>query len=70
MARFEFLAPITTPEALRSVQADARPLVTLILAIVGISLEITLCWYIAFATRDPNKKREPKWQQFKGWFKK
>ncbi|KAJ4296197.1 hypothetical protein N0V90_006241 [Kalmusia sp. IMI 367209] len=66
----EFLAPITTPEALRSVQADSRPLITTILVIIALALEITLCWYIAFATRDPTKKREPKWQQFKGWFKK
>ena len=65
----EFLAPITTPEALRSVQADPQPLITLILVLVALSLEITLCWYIAFATRG-ERKREPKWQQFKGFFKK
>ncbi|KAF3047747.1 hypothetical protein E8E12_011594 [Didymella heteroderae] len=35
---FEFLAPILTPTALRSVQADARPLLTLLLVIIGLSL--------------------------------
>ncbi|KAH7378833.1 hypothetical protein BKA66DRAFT_513231 [Pyrenochaeta sp. MPI-SDFR-AT-0127] len=45
---FEWLAPILTPTALRSVQADGRPVITLFLVIFGLSLFGVLCWYIHF----------------------
>lgn len=59
---WEFLAPILTPAALRSVQADARPLLTLLLAIIGLSLLVGICFYISFVTGKayPKKKVEKK----------
>jgi hypothetical protein len=61
---FEWLAPILTPTALRSVQADGRPVITLFLVIFGLSLFGLLCWYIHFETSkaypkkvDPNAKK-------------
>ncbi|KAH8724616.1 hypothetical protein GQ44DRAFT_617847 [Phaeosphaeriaceae sp. PMI808] len=47
---FEWLAPILTPTALRSVQADGRPVITLFLVIFGLILFGVLCWYINFET--------------------
>ncbi|EAT80674.1 hypothetical protein SNOG_12262 [Parastagonospora nodorum SN15] len=43
---FEWLAPILTPTALRSVQADARPVITLFLVIFGLSIFGVLIWSI------------------------
>jgi hypothetical protein len=57
---FEALAPILTPEALRSVQADSSPLVTILLVLIGLSLEGALIWYISFATAPPVDKSKPK----------
>lgn len=59
---WEFLAPILTPTALRSVQADARPLLTLLLVIIGLSLFVSVCFYISFVTGKayPKKKTEKK----------
>jgi 3-oxoacyl-[acyl-carrier protein] reductase len=61
---FEWLAPILTPTALRSVQADGRPVITLFLVIFGLSVFGVLIWYIHFETSkaypkkvDPNKKK-------------
>ncbi|KAF2827647.1 NAD(P)-binding protein [Ophiobolus disseminans] len=61
---FEWLAPILTPTALRSVQADGRPVITLFLVIFGLSLFGLVCWYIHFETSkaypkkvDPNAKK-------------
>jgi len=61
---FDFLAPILTPAALRSVQADGRPVITLFLVIFGLSLMGALVWYISFETSkaypkkvDPNAKK-------------
>ena len=56
----EFLAPITTPAALRSVQADPSPLITTILVLIGLGLEGGLIAWIHIATKDPTKKPEPK----------
>ncbi|KAF2682365.1 hypothetical protein K458DRAFT_419763 [Lentithecium fluviatile CBS 122367] len=63
---FEWLAPILTPEALRSVQADPSPLVTTLLVIIGLTLEGLLIWYISFATRPPVDKTKPKPAKKKG----
>ncbi|PVI03698.1 hypothetical protein DM02DRAFT_493930, partial [Periconia macrospinosa] len=52
----EFLAPITTPAALRSVQADPSPLITTILVLIGLSLEGGLIAWIHFATKHPDAK--------------
>ena len=57
---FEWLAPITTPEALRSVQADSSPLITLLLVLIGLSCEGALIWYISFVTAPPVDKSKPK----------
>jgi hypothetical protein len=59
---WEFLAPILTPTALRSVQADAAPLLTLLLAIIGLSAFVGICFYIDFVTGKayPKKKTEKK----------
>lgn len=59
---WEFLAPILTPTALRSVQADARPLLTLLLVIIGLSMFVGVCFYISFVTGKayPKKKTEKK----------
>ncbi|CAO2656280.1 Nn.00g050830.m01.CDS01 [Neocucurbitaria sp. VM-36] len=61
---FEWLAPILTPAALRSVQADGRPVITLFLVIFGLSIMGVLIWYIHFVTskeypkrKDPNTKK-------------
>jgi hypothetical protein len=61
---FEWLAPILTPTALRSVQADGRPVITLFLVIFGLLLFGALIWYVDFETSkaypkkvDPNKKK-------------
>jgi hypothetical protein len=61
---FGWLAPILTPTALRSVQADGRPVITLFLVIFTLSLLGLLCWYIHFETSkaypkkvDPNAKK-------------
>jgi hypothetical protein len=61
---FDFLAPILTPAALRSVQADGRPVITLVFVIFGLSLMGAMCWYISFETSkaypkkvDPNAKK-------------
>jgi hypothetical protein len=56
----EFLRPITTPEALRSVQADPSPLITTILVLIGLGLEGGLIAWIHFATKDPNAKKPEK----------
>ena len=60
---FDFLAPILTPAALRSVQADGRPVITLFLVIFGLSIFGTVIWYVHFVTskmypkkKDPNAK--------------
>lgn len=55
---FEWLAPILTPAALQSVQADGRPVITLFLVIFGLSMLGTMIWYIHFVTSkmNPNKK--------------
>ncbi|CAI6331518.1 unnamed protein product [Periconia digitata] len=67
----EFLAPITTPAALRSVQADASPLITTILVLIGLSLEGGIIAWIHFATKDPNAKpKEKKKGGFFGFLKK
>ena len=58
---FEFLAPILTPAALRSVEADGRPVITLILVIIGLSTFSVLIWYIHFVTsKEYPKKVDPK----------
>jgi hypothetical protein len=59
---FEWLAPILTPTALRSVQADPYPLLILLLVIIGLTLQGVLCWYIHFVTEKayPRKKAEKK----------
>lgn len=70
---FEWLAPILTPAALRSVQADPYPLLILLLVIIGITLECVLCWYIHFVTEKayPKKKDATKKKGgFLGMFKK
>lgn len=69
---FEWLAPILTPEALRSVQADPSPLVTTLLVLLGITAESVLIWYISFATRPPvdKSKPKPKGKGLLGFFKK
>ncbi|KAF1839697.1 hypothetical protein BDW02DRAFT_486214 [Decorospora gaudefroyi] len=61
---FEWLAPILTPAALRSVQADGRPVIALFLVIFGLSMFGVLIWYIHFVTakmypkkKDPNAKK-------------
>ena len=61
---FDFLAPILTPAALRSVQADGRPVITLSIVLFGLSMFGTLIWYIHFVTskmypkrKDPNAKK-------------
>jgi hypothetical protein len=61
---FEWLAPILTPTALRSVQADGRPVITLFLVLFGLSIFGVLIWYIHFETSkaypkkvDANKKK-------------
>ncbi|CAN9087867.1 unnamed protein product [Alternaria sp. RS040] len=63
---FEWLAPILTPAALRSVQADGRPVITLFLVIFGLSVFGVLIWYVHFVTskmypkkKDPNAKKGP-----------
>lgn len=66
----EFLAPITTPAALRSVQADPSPLITTILVLIGLSLEGGLIAWIHFATKDPNKPKDKKKGGFLGFLKK
>ncbi|CAI9632997.1 unnamed protein product [Alternaria burnsii] len=43
---FEWLAPILTPAALRSVQADGRPVITLFLVIFGLSVFGVLIWIL------------------------
>lgn len=69
---FEFLAPILTPTALRSVQANARPLLTLLLVIIGLSSFVAVCFYISFVTGKayPKKKVEKKKGGFLGFGKK
>jgi hypothetical protein len=57
---FEALAPILTPEALRSIQADSSPLITIALVLTGLSLEGALIWYISFVTAPPVDKSKPK----------
>lgn len=66
MAGFDWLAPILTPAALRSVQADGRPVITLFLVIFGLSMFGVLIWYVHFVTskmypkkKDPNAKKKP-----------
>ena len=61
---FDFLAPILTPTALRSVQADGRPVITLFVVLFGLSIFGVLIWYIHFVTskmypkkKDPNAKK-------------
>ncbi|KAL5116837.1 hypothetical protein ACEQ8H_005318 [Pleosporales sp. CAS-2024a] len=61
---FEWLAPILTPAALRSVQADGQPVITLFLVLPGLSILGAVIWYIDFETSkaypkkmDPNKKK-------------
>lgn len=61
---FEWLAPILTPTALRSVQADGRPVITLFLVIFGLILFSVVIWYVHFETSkaypkkvDPNAKK-------------
>jgi hypothetical protein len=61
---FEWLAPILTPTALRSVQADPHPVITLFIVIFGLSIFGALIWYIDFETSkaypkkvDPKKKK-------------
>lgn len=66
----EFLKPITTPDALRSVQADASPLITTLLVLLGIGLEVGLCVWIHLATRKPDAKKEKKPGMLAKFFKK
>ena len=47
---FEWLEPILTPAALRSVKADGRPVIALFLVIFGLSIFGVLIWYIHFVT--------------------
>ncbi len=61
---FGFLKPILTPAALRSVEADGRPVITLFLVIFGLTVFGILIWYIDFVTskeypkkKDPNAKK-------------
>ncbi|EOA89866.1 uncharacterized protein SETTUDRAFT_167597 [Exserohilum turcica Et28A] len=61
---FEWLAPILTPEALRSVEADGRPVITLFGVIAGLIALSVLIWYTHFVTSkmypkkvDPNAKK-------------
>jgi hypothetical protein len=55
---WEFLKPILTETALRSIQANPYPLLILLLVIIGLSLQGVLCWYIHFQTEKayPRKK--------------
>lgn len=55
---WEFLSPILTPAALRSVQADARPLLTLLLVIIGLALLVGLAFYISFVTGKAYPKKK------------
>lgn len=59
---WEFLKPILTPAALRSIQADARPLLTLVLVLIGLPIFVAVCFYISFVTGKayPKKKVEKK----------
>jgi hypothetical protein len=58
---FDWLAPILTPAALRSVQADGRPVIALFLVIFGLSVFGVLIWYIHFVTSKMYpKKKDPK----------
>ncbi|KAH7394016.1 hypothetical protein DE146DRAFT_679299 [Phaeosphaeria sp. MPI-PUGE-AT-0046c] len=58
---FEWLAPILTPTALRSVQADGRPVITLFLVLFSLSVFGALIWYIHFETSKAYpKKVDPK----------
>jgi hypothetical protein len=61
---FDWLAPILTPTALRSVQADSGPVITLFLVIFSLIVFGVLIWYIDFETgkaypkkKDPNAKK-------------
>lgn len=54
---FEWLAPILTQDALRSVEADGRPVITLFLVIFGLSLMGLFCWYIHFETSKAYPKK-------------
>lgn len=67
---WEWLAPILTPAALRSVQADASPLATTLLCIIGLIVEGGICWWIAYATRTPEmiKAAAEKKKNSKGMF--
>ena len=55
---FDWLAPNLTPTALRSVQADGRPVITLFLVIFGLSVLGAVIWYCHFVTSKmyPKKK--------------
>ncbi|EUC40937.1 hypothetical protein COCMIDRAFT_107512 [Bipolaris oryzae ATCC 44560] len=55
---FSWLAPILTPAALRSVEADGRPVITLFLVIFGLSVLGAVIWYVHFVTSKmyPKKK--------------
>lgn len=64
----EFLAPITTPAALRSVQADPSPLITTVLVLIGLGLEGGLIAWIHFATKHPDAKPKEKKGGFLGRF--
>lgn len=61
---FEWLAPILTPTALRSVQADGRPVIVLFLVLFSLIGFGVLIWYVHFITekeypkkKDPNAKK-------------
>ncbi|KAF2757390.1 hypothetical protein EJ05DRAFT_476656 [Pseudovirgaria hyperparasitica] len=47
---WEFLRPILTPAALLSIQANASPLLTLLLVYIGLTTLCVLVWYIHFRT--------------------
>lgn len=58
---FEWLAPILTPTALRSVQADGRPVITLFLVLFSLIGFGVVIWYIHFETSKAYpKKVDPK----------
>lgn len=63
---YEWLAPLLTPTALASVQADARPLLALLLCLLFIIAMSVLIWYISFATGKAYPKKKPEGAAAKG----
>jgi hypothetical protein len=55
---FSWLAPILTPAALRSVEADGRPVITLFLVIFGLSVLGVVIWYCHFVTSKAYPKKK------------